>query len=255
VRLVVNVNTGTVVQRLDYDAFGRVLTDTSPGFQPFGFAGGLYDVDTGLVRFGVRDYDAYAGRWTAKDPILFGGGLANLYAYVGGDSVNAIDPSGLDGLDINYDGYPVATGTSAGRLPLGHGAVVSVNPATGGTRYWEYGRYDSAGNGVVRTRPIPNLEMGPDGYPTTESMEELLGNLSRRFGNGVPIEAQYYRDADHEKIDQFAKERMGDEERDDYSVLWNNCFNFAADAIRAGFGNPPFQRSSRPPDRTYRHRP
>lgn len=64
-------------------------------FQPFGFAGGLYDADTGLVRFGARDYDALTGRWTSKDPILFGGGQANLYAYVGNDPINRIDPSGL----------------------------------------------------------------------------------------------------------------------------------------------------------------
>jgi RHS repeat-associated protein len=77
VRLVVDAADGSVAQRLDYDAFGRVLNDTNPGFQPFGFAGGLYDRDTGLVRFGVRDYDAYAGRWTAKDPVLFQGGDAH----------------------------------------------------------------------------------------------------------------------------------------------------------------------------------
>jgi RHS repeat-associated protein len=84
------------VSSIDYDSFGRVLTDTNPGFQPFGFAGGLYDADTGLVRFGARDYDAYTGRWTAKDPILFGGGLANLHSYVGSDPINRIDPTGLD---------------------------------------------------------------------------------------------------------------------------------------------------------------
>ena len=95
VRLVVNAETGQVVQRMDYDAFGRVLEDTNPGFQPFGFAGGLYDDDTGLVRFGARDYDAYAGRWTAKDPILFGGRDTNIYAYVGNDPINYIDPTGL----------------------------------------------------------------------------------------------------------------------------------------------------------------
>jgi RHS repeat-associated protein len=68
VRRVVDVATGAVVQELEYDAWGRVLLDTSPGLQPFGFAGGLYDPDTGLVRFGARDYDAETGRWTAKDP-------------------------------------------------------------------------------------------------------------------------------------------------------------------------------------------
>src|SRR5262249_29176203 len=81
-RLVVDVNTGAVAQRMDYDEFGNVLTDTSPGFQPFGFAGGLYDRDTALVRFGARDYDAQTGRWTTKDPILFMGGDTNLYRYV-----------------------------------------------------------------------------------------------------------------------------------------------------------------------------
>ena len=38
---------GAIAQRLDYDEFGNVLADTNPGFQPFGFAGGLYDRDTG----------------------------------------------------------------------------------------------------------------------------------------------------------------------------------------------------------------
>ncbi|MBP7291233.1 MAG: RHS repeat-associated core domain-containing protein [Nannocystaceae bacterium] len=95
VRLVVDVATGTVAQRLDYDPWGVVTHDTSPGFQPFGFAGGHYDHDTGLVRFGLRDYDPAAGRWTTKDPIGFDGGDSNLYAYVGGDPVNGIDPSGL----------------------------------------------------------------------------------------------------------------------------------------------------------------
>ncbi len=41
-----------------HDEFGVVTNDTNPGFQPFGFAGGLYDSDTKLVRFGLRDYDA-----------------------------------------------------------------------------------------------------------------------------------------------------------------------------------------------------
>ena len=40
VRLVVDTTTGAIAQRLDYSAFGQVLVDTNPGFQPFGFAGG-----------------------------------------------------------------------------------------------------------------------------------------------------------------------------------------------------------------------
>jgi RHS repeat-associated protein len=97
VRLVVNAGTGAILQRMDYDEFGNVTADTNPGFQPFGFAGGLYDTQTKLVRFGARDYDAETGRWTAKDPILFAGGDTNLYGYVLNDPVNFTDAAGLKG--------------------------------------------------------------------------------------------------------------------------------------------------------------
>jgi RHS repeat-associated protein len=93
-RLVVNVADGSVAQEVSYDEFGNVLVDTNPGFQPFGFGGGLYDRDTKLVRFGARDYDAETGRWAAKDPIQFNGSDINLYAYVLNDPVNLNDPQG-----------------------------------------------------------------------------------------------------------------------------------------------------------------
>jgi RHS repeat-associated protein len=94
-RLVVNATTGQIAQRVDYDEFGDVVLDTNPGFQPFGFAGGLYDRDTGFTRFGARDYEPESGRWTTKDPIRFGAGQPNLYTYVGNDPVNGIDATGL----------------------------------------------------------------------------------------------------------------------------------------------------------------
>ncbi len=93
-RVVVDTATGSIAQRIDYDEFGNITQDTNPGFQPFGFAGGIYDADTGLTRFGARGYDAYTGRWTAKDPIGFAGGDTNLYGYVLNDPVNWVDPSG-----------------------------------------------------------------------------------------------------------------------------------------------------------------
>ena len=106
VRLVVNTSTGIIRERIDYDEFGNitlrqefdaagVLVPGAEPFQPFGFAGGLYDPDTGLTRFGARDYDAQIGRWTTKDPIRFGGGDTNLYGYVLNDPINFIDPLGL----------------------------------------------------------------------------------------------------------------------------------------------------------------
>ena len=114
VRLVVDTRDGSVVQRMEYDEFGRVMQDTNPGFQPFGFGGGLYDPDTGLVRFGLRDYDAETGRWTAKDPLLFGGGEVNLYLYCHGDPVNYLDPWGLGEGQNTFLGWPLYTPVRSG---------------------------------------------------------------------------------------------------------------------------------------------
>ena len=51
-RLVVNAITGEVAQQLEFNEFGVVSLDSNPGFQPFGFAGAIYDVHSGLMRFG-----------------------------------------------------------------------------------------------------------------------------------------------------------------------------------------------------------
>jgi RHS repeat-associated protein len=139
VHFVVNAVSGAVAQRLEYDEFGNVLSDTNPGFQPFGFAGGLYDPDTALTRFGSRDYDAVTGRWTAKDPIYFRGGDSNLYTYAFGDPVNVIDPSGHLGILAT-----MAIGAVVGAAAGGIAAAVAgqdvaagmYGGAVGGARSW-----------------------------------------------------------------------------------------------------------------------
>ncbi|MFH2011590.1 MAG: RHS repeat-associated core domain-containing protein [Pseudomonadota bacterium] len=93
-----------VVKRLDYDSFGNIISDSNLSLKvPFGFAGGLHDRDTNLVRFGYRDYDPDVGIWTAKDPILFAGGDTDLYGYVLNDPVNLVDPEGLWYVDVGFN--------------------------------------------------------------------------------------------------------------------------------------------------------
>jgi len=103
---VVADESGNVVKRIDYDTFGNIVNadrdDYKAAFKvPFGFAGGLYDEDTGLVRFGFRDYDPDTGRWTAKDPIRFAGGDTDLYGYCLNDPVNLVDSLGLYSKEVN----------------------------------------------------------------------------------------------------------------------------------------------------------
>ena len=134
-KLVLDTSTGAVIQSMDYDEWGNVIADTNPEFQPFGFAGGLYDTDTKLVRFGARDYDPENGRWTRKDPVLFEGGDTNLFGYADSvgeplvetnlygyallDPINNIDPLGLFSLQ------------DAANLSAGFGDTITL----GGTKW------------------------------------------------------------------------------------------------------------------------
>ena len=101
---VVADSSGNVVKLLAYDSFGNIIDDTNPAFLvPLGFAGGLYDEDTELIKFGYRDYDPDVGRWTAKDPIFFAGSDTDLYGYVLNDPINFFDPWGLVWVTVDHD--------------------------------------------------------------------------------------------------------------------------------------------------------
>jgi RHS repeat-associated protein len=139
---VVADSAGDVVKRIDYDSFGNMIADTNKDFKiPFGFAGGLHDRDTRLIRFGYRDYDPDVGRWTAKDPILCAGGNTDLYGYVLNDPVNLIDPDGLWTFQI---GLGFNAGAILGSSKSG-GIIFGKNSDTG---KWQFGVYGTLGAGL-----------------------------------------------------------------------------------------------------------
>jgi RHS repeat-associated protein len=95
--------TGAPYLTRTYDAYGRQLAATGPADFPIGYAGGLADPNTGLVRFGYRDYDPATGRFTAPDPTLYGGGQYNLYTYVNADPATETDRSGTGAREFAHN--------------------------------------------------------------------------------------------------------------------------------------------------------
>ncbi|WP_435106960.1 RHS repeat-associated core domain-containing protein, partial [Arhodomonas sp. AD133] len=132
------------------------------------FAGGLYDPDTGLVRFGARDYDPEVGRWTAKDPILFAAGSANIYAYVAGNPANVVDPSGLSGFALFARPSPVVPRWMNPRLGE---TAAQYSERTARMRRLEQMQWRS------EVRPNPNPTRFPEQIPNETWMGRLADLL------------------------------------------------------------------------------
>ncbi|WP_319759027.1 RHS repeat-associated core domain-containing protein [Maridesulfovibrio sp.] len=89
-------SSGNSVQEVLYDSFGRRIKDSAPEYDTaLGFAGGLYDPDTGLIHFGFREYDPTIGRFISPDPLGYAGGDVDLYGYCLDDPINFVDRLGL----------------------------------------------------------------------------------------------------------------------------------------------------------------
>jgi RHS repeat-associated protein len=95
----IDLETGTLAARFDYDAFGTLITDWSaPGHNAWEisrirFSGKYQDPHTGWLYYGYRYLDTVNGRWVSRDPIGEEGGL-NLYGMVGNDWVGRVDVVG-----------------------------------------------------------------------------------------------------------------------------------------------------------------
>jgi RHS repeat-associated protein len=124
----------------------------------------LYDEETGLVRFGARDYDPTVGRWTNKDPIRWEGGQANLYVYVGNGPVGSIDPTGTSVWDALE--FVAATALHPGqRINTAVGLALGILGSDSSTRL-------TFGNGSLQFEGNRLVTLGS---PNTQAV--TLGNV------------------------------------------------------------------------------
>jgi len=61
VRLVVDTASDAVAERLEYDEFGNILSDSAPGTLPFGFSGGIRDDNTNIPKEDLDNADVHVG--------------------------------------------------------------------------------------------------------------------------------------------------------------------------------------------------
>jgi RHS repeat-associated protein len=94
---------GTVVERLKYDAFGKITwlnaTFSIKNSSDYGwnrvFTGQVLDIETGLLLYRNRYYHTGLGRFVSRDPIEYNSSDINIYRYVYNKPNSLLDWSGL----------------------------------------------------------------------------------------------------------------------------------------------------------------
>lgn len=140
-------NSGASKVHRVYDAFGKILQETTTGGinTLFGFTGRPYDSDARANWNLNRWYDMYIGKWLSEDPIGFAAGDVNLLRYVDNSPMNFSDPLGL------WEVY--RNGGSRAKAVSEDGDTIKGLARRVGFRPGDYGRWITwSGERLIRNR-------------------------------------------------------------------------------------------------------
>jgi RHS repeat-associated protein len=244
-----------VVARHDFMPFGEEVAPQNPPQDKRLFTGKERDSETGQDYFEARYLRVSIGRFTSPDPVrvrpdrLLDPQRLNSYSYVANNPLGRIDPDGRDAIAVVFPDYKIQT--PLGKIGnLGHAGVVTID-SSGRAKYFEYGRYDKAGKGLVREVRLDPVVMGSDGKPTAESLNGVMKVVSREAGNRGKIEGAYFATDDKQTaaMNQYAEGREaqnGDPNRESYDLQTNNCATFMDKTLEAGGAKLPPNLGARP---------
>lgn len=203
---------GDILEIYDTDAYGRTMTFSPAGgdadwftdddnFKSFPsfeyiFTGRRYDPESELYFYRARYYNPALGRFLQRDPILYKESM-NIYEYVRSNSINRLDPTGLDSNAANeargalgkihsrHAGYIYYETNDGWLTGLRHLIWGKLNKALWwlGDNDYSYGSSDSA---IAAYYPLMNdmvIQHNPDPYEVLHEAIHAYNDMVNRYEN------------------------------------------------------------------------
>ena len=169
-----------------YDEFGKPQSTNAGRFQ---YTGQMWLPELGAYYYKARVYSATLGRFLQTDPIDVAGGI-NLYAYVGNDPVNWLDPLGLQTPPILTGWDPGCSICNATAFINGTDIVITAQASGGDGGAWLGGGmtggvgngrspiagFNPRGGGGGEARPQRNICRSA--YSGANAVSDLAGDIA-----------------------------------------------------------------------------
>jgi hypothetical protein len=149
---------------------------------------------------------------------------------------------------VSFDNFSVPKSTQQ-LSNLGHAGILLVNGTSGLSKYYEYGRYDSAQLGLIRRVPVPDAKVN-NAKIDYKSLIPVLSKVSSIAGKGSRIEGVYIEAASSfEKLNQAVvvqKALNNNPKRRPYNLTSNSCIHFVKRLVDMAGKKTPWMLDPRP---------